>query len=158
MHTTFKTINYYGAVFAIALALGVVFAKYEYNAQGGLLLALLLIPGGYLLIRSMAKAEEGSWFVTVLVVGLALKLGVSLVRMFTNISYYGGLFDAGRYYKNGVIIAEAFWKLDLSVPARHLEFSTPFVDIWTGPGPRKGALQRSSCLLWAQLEIPSAPT
>ena len=123
----------YTAVWAgLALVVAFLFARHDYNFQGGLLVTLVIIPVGFLLARAMARAEGARWFLWLLLVALVLKLGASLSRMFLNILLYGGLYDAGRYHRVGVEIAERFWKLDFGAALDYLYWGTRFTELYSG--------------------------
>jgi hypothetical protein len=136
MITHYHTLVYYAFWAALALILAYIFANYTYDVQGGVLVLLAICPIGFFLIRRMAKAEDGGWFLVILVVSFILKLAFSQLRIFTNETFYGGQFDSGRYHSVGKQVAEDLWHLDFGSILPLLTFQgswgTRFTEFYSG--------------------------
>jgi hypothetical protein len=84
----------------------------------------------------MAQAEEGQWFLVVLVVSFFLKLLAAMVRYATNQSFYNGQYDSGRYHATGMRVAEDLWKLDFEFITSLMNFEgawgTRYTELYSG--------------------------
>lgn len=132
LNRSLSKILLFGALVLIALLFGFVFSNYGYNAQGGVVVFLVLLLVGAFLIKKMSRIEPGRFFLTILAIGFGLKLVAAMSRMAINESVYGGLYDAGRYDRSGNAIANSIWNLDFAAVSSFFRFGTPFMEFWSG--------------------------
>jgi hypothetical protein len=117
---------------ALALGLGFVMASGDYNISGAILVGLGLAFVSVFLLSYLAKGEKAQWFLTILGIGLAVKLAAALFRMNLSILEYGGLYDAGRYHSAGVRIAEDLWRFDFASATAQVQLGTFFTEFYAG--------------------------
>ena len=136
MTVRYWTIGYLAVIAGLALGLAYVFSNYSYDIQGGVVVFLALCIIAFYLIGKMAKAEEGQWFLSILVLSFFLKLLAAIVRLNTNEYLYGGQYDSGRYHRTGLEVANELWRGDFTLVSTltRLEggWGTRFTEFYSG--------------------------
>lgn len=144
MTARFWNITYLAILAALALTVAYTFSRYSYEIQGGVLVFIGLCLLSFWMLRKMAQAEEGQWFLAVLVAAFFIKLLAAIVRYNTNELFYNGQYDAERYHNTGIRVAQDLWKLDFSFitsllkldgawGTRYTEFYSGIVHAFAGP-------------------------
>ena len=103
----------------------------DYDWQGLLLVAAAIGILAILVIPRMARAE-GSFLLYVLIAGLLLRLGFSLIQWWVALNVYEGTADAFRYHSVGVTISQYIWNLEFGEVSGFLHLGTRFVEFFTG--------------------------
>ena len=104
----------------------------EYDAQGLILVALVLaIGGGFLLIPRMARGLDSKFVLKLLLVALGAHMLGALVRFWTGLTLFG-FKDVSRYDRAAEVIGPLLRHLEFSAAAANLAVGTKFTEFYTG--------------------------
>ena len=128
----FQSILSLALLVILAACVGLFMAEVSYDWQG-----MLLVLGGigilaFFLLPRLARVEGGGLTTKVLIFGLLLKLGFSMVNYYFAFSVYGGTADASHYSRTGTIISQYIWQLEFDKVFTFLQWGTEFISFFTG--------------------------
>lgn len=122
---------WYGVAAFAALFVGVVLSRADYDVQGVALVAPALGVLAFLILPRLAGRED-KFLLTLLVAGLAVKIGAAFLRLYVAFDLYGGNADAVGYDETGTHLAQALWRLDFAALAPYLSWGTEMMGLSTG--------------------------
>jgi hypothetical protein len=98
-----------------------------------IVLALLIVTGGYVTARVMATDHDRRWLPAMIVTGTIVKLAGSWFRYFALFTFYGGVGDAAGYHNRGLDLADKFRALAFpGIPESNASLGTRFMGWVTG--------------------------
>ncbi|MFQ5826525.1 MAG: hypothetical protein ACE5IA_04115 [Dehalococcoidia bacterium] len=130
--TSVQTPLYLALALILGLGFSLVFAQTSRDWPGLVLVVLAIAVIVLLILPHMAWRERSRFLMQVLIVGLILKLGTSMVRLWASFDLYQGVADASGYHGWGILIAQHLRQMEFDRVAPFLESGTNFVRFFTG--------------------------
>jgi len=117
---------------ALAVGIGLLMAKGNYEWQGLLLSILAIGIAACFLLPRMSRLDDWRPLSRILAAGLILKLGFSLLLIWIGFVVYGGMVDASGYHRGGTQVAQYIWGLQFDQVIPFLQWGTNSIDFFTG--------------------------
>ena len=118
--------------FIVAGGVGIIATQSSDDVIGLLLVVVGISILAIYMIPHLAWMEAGSFLPQTLTTGLLLRLGFSMVSLWSSYALYGGLEDAGLYHHYGNVVAQHLWRLEFDQLGPFLNWGTNFIGFFTG--------------------------